>query len=331
MGIKIEHGKPSTLLTAAQMKGEARKQEEMQKIQLDFEYKTALAQQSMSIDLEMDARARMWEIEKAEIASRVDFAREEQTRQRKLDSADNALQQIDKEVLVGRMTEQEARPLKLKYEMNKLGVDVPVSLLPTGDEEDRYGVQPYWMRGREAPEGTPERQLYETKMAEGISGERRGTVPYYLDPTFLRQLPTQTAQDILASRDIIFDSDEDFEAFLNSLEDDKQQQGLQTKSLDVGVRSEGAIEGGRIRVVSPEGRTGTILESELPEYKDRGFEVIGDTTKPAAETVPPTTEDIVKQLEAGKERFRKPSLTNFLTMSPLRALMERRKTKKLVR
>ncbi|GAG82746.1 unnamed protein product, partial [marine sediment metagenome] len=33
-------------------------------------------------------------------------------------------------------------------------------------------AQPYWMKWQDAPEGTPERQLYETKMAEGISGKR---------------------------------------------------------------------------------------------------------------------------------------------------------------
>jgi len=76
-----------------------------------------------------------------ELRSQVDFQREEQQRQRKLDSYDNAIQQIDKEVLAGRITEQEAYPIKLKYEMEKMGVDIPTSLLP-GREEERVEKPP---------------------------------------------------------------------------------------------------------------------------------------------------------------------------------------------
>ena len=237
MGIKIKHGKPVTLLTAAQMKGEERaaqqqleRTERLQAQQREFEYRTAIRQQDMTIDLQMQERAKIWEIEKMQLRSQIDFQREEQLRQRKQDSIDSALQQIDKEVLDGRMTEQEAYPIKQKLELNKLGVNVPVSAFP-GDEEDRYGVQPYWMRGREAPEGTPERQLYEAKMAEQISGERRGVVPYYLDPTFISTYP-EAARQAQEARGI-FLSDEEFE----SLKGEATELPLGGKQLNVGIQT----------------------------------------------------------------------------------------------
>jgi len=212
---------------------QARKEEQ----QAEFEYKTALRQQDMAIDLEMNQRAKLWAIEKMELRSRMDFQREEQQRQRKLDSIDSALQQIDKEVLAGRMTEQEAYPIKQKFELNKLGVDVPVSAFP-GDEEERFGVPPYWMRGRDAPEGTPERQLYEAKMAEQISGERKGTVPYYLDPEWLRE-NRDIAQRVLERHEIMLEEDE-IDAFIERAE---SRLPLADKELDIGVRAEGAVSG----------------------------------------------------------------------------------------
>ena len=209
---------------------------------MEFDYRQALRQQDMAIDLQMQERAKQWEIDKMQLRSQIDFQREEQVRQRKLDSIDSALQQIDKEVLAGRMTDKEAYPLKLKYEMNRLGVDAPTSLLPPGeeDEEERFGIQPYWMRGREAAEGTPERQLYESKLAEGISGQRTGTVPYYLDPTWLRETDRDVVEQVLASREIFFDTPGELDAFIERME---QRRGagelpLGDKQLDVGVRSE---------------------------------------------------------------------------------------------
>lgn len=171
---------------------QARKEEQ----QAEFEYRTALRQQDMAIDLEMNQRAKLWEIEKAEIASRADFMRKEQVRQRKLDSADNAIQQIDKEVLAGRMTEQEAYPLKLKYELNKMGVDAPTPLLPREQKVD------------------PMKQL----------------IQRFLTGDEVEGVPGTT---------------------------------------------------GRIRVVSPEGQTGTIEARELEAFKARGFTVIGKAVEEA--------------------------------------------------
>ena len=350
MAIRIEHGKPETLLTAAQIAGQeraARQQLEMterlQAQQQEFEYRATLKQQDMAIDLQMQERAKQWEIEKMQLRSQVDFQREEQQRQRKLDSYDNALSQIDKEVLAGRMTEQEAYPLKLKYEMEKMGVDTPTSLLPTDDDEKRYGVDPYWMRGRDAPEGTPERQLYEAKMAEQISGERKGTIPYHLRPDVLERVGFEIGQGILDAAGIFVDTPEEYQNLINSLQSNKEEAlpepttKTEFDAIRKGLGTEAAPtvageEGGRVRVVSPNGETGSILRSEITEYRAAGFEIIGDTLKSTPETVlPSASEDVVEQLEAGEAKFYKPSLGTFATMSPLRYLMERRKAKKLVR
>jgi len=234
----MEHGKPETMLTAAQLAGQARKQEEIQKMQMEFDYRQSLRQQDMAIDLQMQERAKLWEIDKMQLRSQIDFQREEQLRQRKLDSIDSAMQQVDKEVLAGRITEQEAYPIKQKLELSKVGVSVPVSAFP-GDEEDEYGVRPYWMRGRDAPEGTPERQLYEAKLAEQISGERRGVVPYYLDPTFIGSYP-EAARQAQEARGI-FLSDEDFNDLIRGVT--PTETPLADKQLDVGVRTETPVGG----------------------------------------------------------------------------------------
>ena len=269
MPVRIEHGRPATMLTAAALAGQARKQEKLEIMQLDFDYKKSLREQDMAIDLEMDARSRLWEIEKMEISSRVDFQREEQQRQRKLDSIDSAIQQIDKEVLAGRITEKEAYPIKQKLEISKAGVSVPISAFPD-DEEDRYGVRPYYLEPefeRDYPE------LAEAKKKEVISGQRRGTIPYYLDPAYIRTNPAVARQAQEARG--IFLSDEKFD----SLKGGESQMPLGDKQLDVGARveEEAPVGEGRIRVMSPEGQTGTILESERQDYIDQGFIIVGES------------------------------------------------------
>jgi len=219
MAIRIEQPGLAGLYGAAavisKQEAEARKKQEQQarkeEQQAELEYRTALRQQDMAIDLQMSERSKLWEIEKMELRSRLDFEREEKERVRKLDSIDSALQQIDKEVLAGRITEQEAYPIKLKYQMNKMGVDTPVSLLPTGDKEDRYGVRPYYLEPefeRDYPE------LAEAKKREVISGQRRGTVPYYLDPTFISNYP-EAARQAQEARGV-FLSDEEFDTLMRT-------------------------------------------------------------------------------------------------------------------
>jgi len=103
MGVRIEHGKPSTLIAMAKRAGEAQaairaqeKAEKLQAQQIEFDYRTALRQQDMAIDLQMQERAKMWEIEKMELRSRGDFEREERFRQQKLDEQQAKLDALEK-------------------------------------------------------------------------------------------------------------------------------------------------------------------------------------------------------------------------------------------
>lgn len=322
MPIRVEQPGLAGLYGAAAVVSKAEKEaQRKQDIQMQQQYQQDMKVLDAQLDLEMYERSKRWEIDKMQLRSQVDFQREEQQRQRKLDSIDSAIQQIDKEVSAGRMTEQEAYPLKLKYEMEKMGVDMPTSLLP-GREEEGYGVRPYWMRGRDAPEGTPERQLYESKMAEGISGERMGTRPYYFDPSFLSTYP-EAARQAQEARGV-FLSDEEFNAMARG---ETAELPLGDKQLDVGVQTQPieAVGGERVRVISPNGEAGSILRGEITEYRAAGFEIIDEPTK----EVEPA--GVREQLEAGRAKLYKPSLGTFATMSPLRYLMERRKAKKLVR
>ena len=231
MGIKIRHGRPSTLLTAAAAAGQARKQEKIQQMQMEFDYKQRFRQQEMDIELEMDARARLWEVEKMEISSRIDFQREEQVRQRKLDSYDNIDSQLDKEVQSGRMTEKEAEPYKLKNDLARQGMNVSISDITRQQEgdEDRFGVRPYYLEPefeRDFPE------LAAAKKKEVISGQRRGTVPYYLDPEWLRA-NRDIAMQVLESKGVMLEEDE-IDAMIRGAEPTELPLG--DKTLDVGVR-----------------------------------------------------------------------------------------------
>jgi len=131
MAIRIEHGGPETLLTAAALAGQARKQEEIQKMQMEFDYRQSLRQQDMMIDLQMQERAKAWEIEKMELRSRMDFQREEQKRQRKIDDAENAIRQLEKEIQAGKFDEDDLqiKNLMLYYELQS---QFPDRAPPTG-------------------------------------------------------------------------------------------------------------------------------------------------------------------------------------------------------
>lgn len=91
------------------------------------------------LDLQASMRSQQWEVEKMEVRSRVDFEREERERMRKLDSIDNALRQIDKEVESGRITNKQADNLRFYQEMKRYGAAPPVSLIqPPREERERY-------------------------------------------------------------------------------------------------------------------------------------------------------------------------------------------------
>lgn len=153
MPIRIEHGRPVTLLTAAQIAGEERaarqqleRTERMQAQQREFEYRTAIRQQDMTVDLQMQKRAKLWEMEKMELRSRLDFQREEQKRQRKIDDAENATRQIEKEIQAGNIDKDDlqVQNLLLYYKIQALTPDraPPVSLIKPPMERAEKVVSP---------------------------------------------------------------------------------------------------------------------------------------------------------------------------------------------
>jgi len=114
MPIRVEHGKPSTLIAAAKRAGEAqaalRAQEQAEKLQaqqMEFDYRTALRQQDMAIDLQMQERAKQWEIEKMELRSRMDFEREEKRRRQKLDEKQARLDALEKAQEAGTISKED--------------------------------------------------------------------------------------------------------------------------------------------------------------------------------------------------------------------------------
>lgn len=92
MTIRFEHGRPETFIAAAKRAGIAKRAQEradrLEAIKMEADYKKALKQQDIMIDLQMRERAKLWEIEKMEITSRMDFERSEATRQRELQEQD---------------------------------------------------------------------------------------------------------------------------------------------------------------------------------------------------------------------------------------------------
>ena len=263
MGIKIKHGDPKAQLAAAAEIGERKKQEAAQLRQEQINFQTMLRQQDQMLELEKYERSKRWEIDKMELASRLDFEREEKVRQRRLDNADNALAQIDKEVQAGRMSEEEAYPLRLKYTLEKEGVDAPVSLVRPQGRGDEYGTRPHWMAYKDAPEGSDERKIYEANLKNLTEG-RTGTTPARLDPDYLRTLPLDVAEQILMSQEIFFDTPEELKAFIGS--DETQEEGIQEA---YGEKTQGSV--GQIMVISPAGVEGTIPVEQLAEALASGY------------------------------------------------------------
>jgi len=202
MGIKVQHGDPRDIIKLGKLAGEARAAEikaqreaakEAAVMEMKNRRELAMFQSQLQLErakfqhmagFEAEKRAKLWEIEKMQMRSQFDFMRKEEQRARKLKDIDNSLAAIDKEVEAGRISKKEAYPIKLKLEVSKSGVDLPSTLLKDSSTE-RYGVQPYWMRGKDAPPGTPERKLYEAQIAQKTMGERGGTVPWYLTPKYV--------------------------------------------------------------------------------------------------------------------------------------------------
>lgn len=135
--------------SAEKAKRQAEQAQRQQELLLDIQARRAAAEQAQAFRLETmqlesqlqrDAqlRAQAWEVEKAEIRSRMDFEREEKERAQRIDSADNAIAALRKEVAAGHYQPDDPfiRNLILKYELEKTGVDVPVSMIyPPGQQQ----------------------------------------------------------------------------------------------------------------------------------------------------------------------------------------------------
>lgn len=148
MAIRVEHGRIADVGRLATLAGQSIA------AQKEIEYSRAMARQLQQmehekemtvfraqLDLQASMRSQQWELEKMEIRSRVDFEREERERVRNLDSIDNALRQIDKEVESGRYDENSERiqNLRFYYKMKRQGTAPPVSLIqPPREERERY-------------------------------------------------------------------------------------------------------------------------------------------------------------------------------------------------
>lgn len=106
-------------------------------------------------DFEREMKAKAWDLEKMEISSRLDFEREERKRQRELDKIDAALEQIDKEVESGKITEEQADPLRFSTRMKKWEIDVPISLIKPPTERAPFGIAPWYLSPeyKDTPEG----------------------------------------------------------------------------------------------------------------------------------------------------------------------------------
>lgn len=116
-GIRIEHGRPETIIRAAVEAGEARaaatiaqqaqaESDRLEAQQQEFEYRKTLRQQDMVIDLQMNERSKMWEIEKMELRSRLDFEREEKKRQQVLDQYEASVKYINDSDLFDERTKE---------------------------------------------------------------------------------------------------------------------------------------------------------------------------------------------------------------------------------
>lgn len=175
-------------------------------------YREALRQQDFVIDLQMQERAKVWEIEKMELRSRMDFQREEGERQQRLSGIDNKLTQLRKEKESGRFSADEtAYNNAVSYwESQKSFIETGVKP-PT--EGRQFGVQPYWMQYLSPEyEGSREQQMAEGILESKASGIRTGTVPWYLDPKNIQTAAGRQAQESKG----IFLTDEEIDAFISS-------------------------------------------------------------------------------------------------------------------
>lgn len=142
-------------------------------------------------DLQKMQTAHQWDTEKMLLRGKIDFEREEQVRQRKLNDIDNALTQVDKEISAGRLSDEEAYPLKLKIGLERHDIDVPSSILPKS-HDNQFGMKPHWVEWLLPQfEGTPEQAYAKDKLASA-NRDNVQAKPWWLAPNMVG---TKAARD----------------------------------------------------------------------------------------------------------------------------------------
>lgn len=195
MGIRIEYGRPETLLTAAQMVGEERAAQQQLEVserrqaqQREFEYRTAIRQQDMAIDLQMQERAKLWEIDKMELRSRLDFEREEKKRQRVLDEYDAAIKYINDSDL---FDEQQKEGLIFKAGMKLLNQNI------TGADKIIFPTEPTQRQV------TPTQRVSAMKKLREEEAFQEPTRWQKFVPEILGGRPSELSPEILAEKELL--------------------------------------------------------------------------------------------------------------------------------
>lgn len=217
-----------------------------------------------------EQRAQQWEVEKMSLRSQADFQREEADRQQKLGSIDKKLMALEKEKQAGRFGEDESaysnainywtaqkdfintgtKAPTIPWYQHPSQFQEPGAISERATQEAKaqgtdFGVEPYWMKFKDAPEDSTEKAIYDAKVQETTQGYRTGTRPTHLDPTFMRKLPKDVAMEILASQEIFVDSPEELDSFLQGLEsEDPANTGVQVppKTVQQGQLSQQSVQ-----------------------------------------------------------------------------------------
>jgi hypothetical protein len=194
MGIKVQHGKVEDVAKLGILAGKSEAAAEaMQRQLLQIEHDKQMLQFRAELDLEAAKRSQQWEVEKMEIRSRTDFAREEGRRQQKLAEKQSKLDALERAYNSGIISEEDYHNAYVQT-----ASDVPF----------------YTYAKRAELEGAKKDPIKQY-IAQMMAGEEGGATPS----------PTPAAT-------------------------------------------------GRVRVVSPQGQSGTIEAAEWPTYQAQGFRKI---------------------------------------------------------
>lgn len=216
MAIRVTHGRIADVAKLGVLAGQsvaAQREIEyartMQQRLIQMEHEKEMTQFRAQLDLQASMRSQQWELEKMEIRSRTDFAREESGRQQKLAEKQSRLDALERAFKEGQISEEDYQNAHLQE-----STDVPFYT---------YAKQAERAAATTAARQDPVKQYIAQMLAE----EQPGAAP---------TAPATT---------------------------------------------------GRIRVVSPQGQSGTIEAAEWPTYQAQGFRLLS-STKPESPEKPPS-------------------------------------------